>query len=59
MKKLIAILSILSLVLTASWYFDIWNEPVETTDELIGHNYDYVHKNLFSSRSRWVIQREH
>jgi len=49
MKKLIVILSILGLGLTASWYFDIWNEPVETIDELIGQNYDYAHKIYFQT----------
>lgn len=32
---------------TASWYFDILHEPVETIDELIGKNYDYAHKMYF------------
>jgi len=49
MKKLIAILSIIAIGLTASWYFDIWNEPVKTIDELIGENYDYAHKMYFQT----------
>ena len=47
MKKLKVIFSIIVIGLTASWYFDIWNKPVETIDELIGHNYDYAHKMYF------------
>ncbi|PZX46320.1 hypothetical protein [Algoriphagus chordae] len=47
MKKLIVILTIIVIGLTATWYFDIWNEPVETIDELIGQNYDYAHKMYF------------
>lgn len=49
MKKLIVILSILGLGLTASWYLDMWNEGVETIDELIGQNYDYAHKIYFQT----------
>ncbi|MEX2484830.1 MAG: hypothetical protein WED10_09725 [Brumimicrobium sp.] len=49
MKKLIVILSISLVGLTASWYFDIWHESVETVDELIGHNYDYAHKLYFQT----------
>ena len=49
MKKLIVILSIIIVGLTASWYFDIWNEPVETIDELKGKNYDYAHKMYFQT----------
>lgn len=49
MKKLIVILSIIIVGLTASWYFDIWNEPVETIDELIGRNFDYAHKKYFQT----------
>lgn len=47
MKKLIVIISIIVIGLTASWYFDIWHEPVEPIDELIGKNYDYAHKIYF------------
>jgi hypothetical protein len=49
MKKLIVILSIIIVGLTASWYFDIWHEPVETIDELIGKNFDYAHKMYFQT----------
>lgn len=49
MKKLIIILSIIIIGLTVSWYFDIWNEPVRSIDELIGQNYDYAHKMYFQS----------
>ncbi len=49
MKKLIVILSIIIVGLTASWYFDIWHEPFETIDQLIGKNYDYAHKMYFQT----------
>jgi hypothetical protein len=49
MKKLIVILLIIIIGLTASWYFDIWNQPVETIDELIGQNFDYAHKTYFQT----------
>jgi hypothetical protein len=49
MKKLLAILSILIVGLTTAWYFDIWNKPVETIDELIGKNYDFAHKMYFQT----------
>ena len=49
MKKLIIILSIIIIGLTASWYFDIWHESVETIDELIGKNYDHAHKMYFQT----------
>ena len=35
--------------LIALWYFAIWNEPVETIDELTGKNYDYAHKMYFQT----------
>lgn len=47
MKKLTVVISIIVVGLTASWYFDIWHEPIETIDELIGQNYDYAHKKYF------------
>lgn len=47
MKNLIVILTIILIGLTAMWHFDIWNEPVETIDELIGKNYDYAYKMYF------------
>lgn len=34
---------------TATWYFDIWHEPVESIDELIGQNYDFAHKIYFKA----------
>jgi hypothetical protein len=49
MKKIKVILVILVIGLTVSWYFDIWSEPVETIDELIGQNYDYAHKKYFET----------
>jgi len=49
MKKLLVILSIIVVGLTATWYFDIWHKPVETVDELIGQNYDYAHKTYFQT----------
>lgn len=47
MKKLIVILTFIVIGLTASWYFDIWNKPVQTIDKLIGQNFDYAHKRYF------------
>ena len=44
MKRIIVIGIILLAGIALSWYFDFWNEPVETIDELIGQNYDYAHK---------------
>jgi hypothetical protein len=49
MKKLIVILSIIIVGLTASWYFDFWHEPVETIDKLVGKNYDHAHKMYFQT----------
>ena len=49
MKELIVILSIIIVGLTASWYFDIWYDSVETIDELIEKNYDYAHKMYFQT----------
>ena len=49
MKKIIVILSVIIIGLTTAWYFDIWNKPVETIDELIGKNYDYAHKMYFQT----------
>lgn len=42
MKKLIVIATIIVVGLSASWFFDLWNKPVEKIDELIGKNYDYA-----------------
>ena len=49
MKKTIIILTIISIGLFSSWYFDIWNKSVEPIDELIGKNYDYAHKLYFKT----------
>jgi len=48
-KKLIVILSLIIVGLTSSWYFDIWHEPVEPVNELIGKNYDYAYKVYFQT----------
>lgn len=50
MKKIAVIFSIVVVGLTAAWYFDIWHDPVETIDELIGQNYDYAHKKYFQTK---------
>jgi len=42
-------LSLIIVGLTASWYFDIWHEPVEPISQLIGENYDYTHKIYFQT----------
>lgn len=48
-RKIIIISALISVGLFSTWYFDVWNEPVETIDELIGKNYDYAHKVYFQS----------
>lgn len=42
-------MSLIIVGLTTSWYFDIWHEPVEPINQLIGENYDYAHKTYFQT----------
>ena len=49
MKKIIIILSVAFVGSATLLYYDILNKPVETIDELIGHNYDYAHKMYFQT----------
>lgn len=42
--KFIIILTILTIGLASTWYFDIWHKPVETIDKLIGKKFDYANK---------------
>jgi len=49
MKKIIIISILVILGLASFWYFDVWHEPVERIDELIGKNYDYAHKVYFQT----------
>ena len=35
--------------LSATWYFDVWHQPVEKVDKLIGQNYDYAYNKYFRS----------
>jgi len=49
MRKIVVIGAIILVGFSATWYFDLWNEPVETIEELIGQNYDYAHKKYFEA----------
>jgi hypothetical protein len=48
-KRITLTIGLLIVVLTAAWYFDLFHDPVETIDELIGHNLDYAAKEYFES----------
>lgn len=47
MKKLIVIIVIIIVGLSATLYFGIWHEPVEKIDKLIGQNYEYASEKYF------------
>jgi len=49
MRRIVIIGTILLIGAISTWYFDFLNEPVETIDELVGHNYDYANKMYFES----------
>lgn len=49
MKKYVIISAFISTGLISLWYFDVWHNPVEPIDELIGQNYDYAHKFYFKT----------